>query len=224
MSDMKMKRQKEIFIASEADAWYERNREAVARQDLTQDSICRAVMEFAPSTNPKGAPLSILEVGCGEGLRLSWLASQLGAQVHGIEPSAKAVAAAQARGVDAQCGTADSLPFADASFDIVLFGFCLYLCDPEDLFRIAAEADRVLKAPSWLVVHDFFASAHSRRPYHHAEGVMSNKMDFRKLFDWHPAYTCYSHRLSAHGLLGFSDDPHEWVSTSILRKQSLAKA
>lgn len=219
-----MKQQKEIFLASEADAWYERNHEAVARQDLTQDPICCAVMELAPITSPSGAPLSILEIGCGEGLRLSWLALRLGAKVHGIEPSAKAVAAAQARGVDARRGTADSLPFLDASFDFVLFGFCLYLCDSEDLFRVAAEADRVLKASSWLVVHDFFASAHTSRPYHHTAGVMSNKMDFRKLFDWHPAYTCYSHRLSAHGLSGFSDDPQEWVSTSILRKQALAKA
>lgn len=218
-----MKRQKEIFLASEADAWYERNREAIARQDLAQDPICRAVMEFAPDVKTYGTPLSILEVGCGEGLRLSWLATRFGAQVHGIEPSAKAVAAAQARGVDARRGTADSLPFTDASFDIMLFGFCLYLCDPEDLFCVAAEADRVLKAPSWLVVHDFFASAHTRRPYHHTAGVMSNKMDFRKLFDWHPAYTCYSHRLGTHGLPGFSDDPQEWVSTAILRKQALAK-
>ena len=221
---VKTKRQKEIFLASEADAWFERNREAVARQDLTQDPICRAVMEFAALSNTNGAPLSILEVGCGEGLRLSWLATRLGAQVHGIEPSAKAVAAARERGVDARRGTADSLPFAGASFDIVLFGFCLYLCDPEDLFRIAAEADRVLKAPSWLVVHDFFARTHASRPYHHMAGVMSNKMDFRRLFDWHPAYTCYSQRLSAHGLPGFSDDPQEWVSTSILRKQVLGKA
>ena len=218
------KRQKEIFLASEADAWYERNREALARQDRGQDPICRAVMEFARGVKTGGAPLSIMEVGCGEGLRLSWLGKELGAQVHGIEPSAKAVAAAQARGVDAKRGTADSLPFEDASFDIVLFGFCLYLCDPEDLFRVAAEADRVLKATSWLVVCDFFASAHTSRPYHHTAGVMSNKMDFRKLFDWHPAYTCYFHRLSAHGLPGFSDDPQEWVSTSILRKQALAKA
>jgi SAM-dependent methyltransferase len=218
------KRQKEIFLASEADAWYERNREALACQDLAHDPICRAVMEFAPGLKNRGAPLSILEVGCGEGLRLSWLANVLCAQVHGIEPSAKAVAVAQARGVDARRGTADSLPFNDGSFDIVLFGFCLYLCDPEDLFRVAADADRVLKAPSWLVVHDFFANSHTRRPYHHTAGVMSNKMDFRKLFDWHPAYTCYSHRLSAHGLPGFSDDPQEWVSTSSLRKQALAKA
>jgi ubiquinone/menaquinone biosynthesis C-methylase UbiE len=217
------KRQKEIFLASEADAWYERNREALERQNLGQDPICRSVMELAPAANTWGTPMSILEVGCGEGLRLSWLAKELGAQVHGIEPSAKAVAAAQARGVDVKRGTADSLPFDDAHFDILLFGFCLYLCDPEDMFRVAAEADRVLKAPSWLVVHDFFASAHTRRPYHHKAGVMSNKMDFRKLFDWHPAYTCYSHRLSAHGLTEFSDDPQEWVSTSILRKQALAK-
>jgi hypothetical protein len=29
-------------------------------------------------------------------------------------------------------------------------------------------------------------------------------------------------RLLAHGLSGFADDPQEWVSMSILRKQALA--
>jgi ubiquinone/menaquinone biosynthesis C-methylase UbiE len=115
------------------------------------------------------------------------------------------------------------LPWDDGSFDVLLFGFCLYLCDPEDLFRIAAEADRVLKPTSWLLIHDFFSPAHIRRPYHHKNGVITNKMDFRKLFDWHSAYSCYYHRVSAHGAHGFTDDPQEWVATSILRKQALGK-
>ena len=206
---VRSKQQKDIFLESEADAWFERNQEAVARQDFARDPICRALLELVGSA--LGQPsLSILEVGCGSGLRLQWLAEHLGARVAGIEPSGKGVAEACARGVDARRGTAEALPWGDASFDVVLFGFCLYLCDPTDLFRIAAEADRVLKPRSWLVLHDFFAAGHVRRLYHHNPAVMSSKMDYRRLFDWHPAYTCYAHRLVAHGERGFSDDPQEW--------------
>ena len=43
-------------------------------------------------------------------------------------------------------GTADKLPFEDQSVDILVYGFCLYLCDREDMFNIAAEANRVIKS------------------------------------------------------------------------------
>ena len=217
----KQTQQREIFLDSEADAWFERNRDAVARQDFSSDPICESLLEFVQAREDGQPPLSVLEIGCGEGLRLHWLAQQLGVRVSGIEPSVKAVAAACSRGIDAKRGTAETLPWSDASFDVVLFGFCLYLCDIGDLFRIAAETNRVLKPQAWIVVHDFYAAAHAFRPYHHKQGVMSNKMDFRKLFEWHPAYTCYSHRISAHGIRGSSDDPQEWVATSVIRKHTV---
>lgn len=213
--------QKDIFLLTEADAWYERNSVALAGKSFSEDPICKAVCEFAESTKLDREPLSILEVGCGDGARLAWLAKSLGAAVYGIEPSGRAVEVACGLGVDAIRGTADSLPWNSSSFDIVIFGFCLYLCDPEDLFRIAYEADRVLKAESWLVLHDFFSPTYTQRTYHHKAGILSRKLDFRSLFSWHPAYTCYSHRVSAHGQLGFSDDQQEWVATSVLRKRSI---
>ena len=58
------------------------------------------------------------------------------ADCYGIEPSAQAVAAACAKGINVMQGTADVLPFDNQSFDIVIFGFCLYLCDREDLFEL----------------------------------------------------------------------------------------
>jgi ubiquinone/menaquinone biosynthesis C-methylase UbiE len=213
--------QKDIFLHSEADAWFERNREACAKQDFkSNDPVTAAILDIGRSPQVAGNRLKILEVGCGEGRRLAWLAEHIDAEVHGVEPSAKAVSEACQRGVSALQGTADSLPYSDASFDIVVFGFCLYLCDQQDLFQIAQEANRVLKPDAWLVIHDFFAPTPMRRAYHHKPGVFSHKMDFRTLFDWHPAYTCYAHRLVHHGLSEFSDDQQEWVAISTLRKKT----
>lgn len=213
--------QKDIFLQSEADAWFQRNQHSVAERDfLTDDPVTAATVEIAHLSQyvNKKEKLQILEVGCGEGRRLSWFMENLNADVFGVEPSALAVEQACSRGVKAQRGTAENLLFEDAKFDIVIFGFCLYLCDRQDLFRIAQEADRVLKPDAWLVINDFFAPTPVRREYHHRPGVFSYKMDYRSLFDWHPAYTCYAHRLNHHGVNAFTDDPQEWVGTSVMRK------
>jgi SAM-dependent methyltransferase len=213
--------QKDIFLESEADAWFQRNQVAIALKNFaTDDPVTATIIDIAAQSSPEGRPLRVLEVGCGEGSRLSWLADQLSVDVYGVEPSTMAVEQALAKGVKATRGTADTLPYEDGAFDVLIYGFCLYLCDRQDLFRIAQEADRVLKSDGWLVIHDFFASTAVRREYHHKSGVFSYKMDYRKLFDWHPAYTCFSHKVGHHGQASFTDNAAEWVSTSVLRKKA----
>ncbi|MCI2807806.1 class I SAM-dependent methyltransferase [Eoetvoesiella caeni] len=212
--------QKDIFLASEADAWFERNHQACLERDFANDDlVARIVARIVSRVSLHGGgPIKLLEIGCGEGRRLEWLAKNFNIEVYGIEPSAKAVEQACSRGVKAQRGTADTLPFETASFDIVVFGFCLYLCDRQDLFRIACEADRVLKPKAWVIINDFFSSTPMKREYHHKSGMYSYKMDYRTIFDWHPAYTCYEHKLTSHSLGDLIDDPQEWVAISLLRK------
>jgi len=93
------------------------------------------------------------------------------------------------------------------------------LCDRQDLFRIAQEANRVLKSDSWLVINDFYAPHPIKREYHHKPGVYSYKMDYRQLFSWHPAYTCFAHKVTFHGRNEFTDEAQEWVATSVMRKK-----
>jgi len=212
--------QKNIFLESEADAWFERNHAAIAGRDYSSnDSLTSSIVGLiqGPSLN-SGETIKILEVGCGEGRRLEWLAKNTGVEVYGIEPSQKAVDLAISRGVKAKRSTADQILFDDAMFDIVIFGFCLYLCDRKDLFRIAKEADRILKDKSWLLIQDFYSKTPIERDYHHLLGLKSYKMDYKTLFDWHPSYTSYSYQVHHHGSVKFTDDPSEWVATSILRK------
>ena len=210
-------KQKEIFLESEGDAWFSRNQQRVAARRLPDDdALLRELLEFLPTTTGKG--LKVLEVGCGDGARLAWLKDQMHAECFGIEPSAQAVADARAKGINAQQGTADALPFDSRSFDIVMFGFCLYLCDREDLFQIASEADRVLRLPGWLMMMDFYTPIPTARIYHHRPGVQSHKMDYRTLFTWHPDYECMTHKVRHHGEKRYTDATDEWVAVSVLRK------
>ena len=213
--------QKDVFLESEADAWFARNRNAISKRDFAvDDSVCQKLFQILEThKDQSNDPLRILEVGCGEGARLAWLAESMNADVYGIEPSAQAVDVALNRGVKAQRGTADSLPFDSATFDVVIFGFCLYLCDREDLFQIASEADRVMKSSGWLIIQDFFAQQAVANEYHHRPGIQSYKMDYRQLFSWHPAYTCLSHDIVHHGNQMPTDDKSEWMATSVLRKR-----
>ncbi len=209
-------KQKEIFLQSEGDAWFNRNQHVVAGRKLPDDDpVLREVLDLL-SVNTIG--LKVLEVGCGDGTRLAWLKGNLHADCYGIEPSAQAVTAVCAKGINVQQGTADALPFDGQSFDLVIFGFCLYLCDREDLFRIASEADRVLRSPGWLIILDFFSRIPRAKTYHHSPGVQSYKMDYRTLFTWHPSYECMTHKVRHHADSNYTDASDDWIAVSVLRK------
>jgi len=209
-------KQKEIFLKSEGNAWFNRNKDKLDKRKFPDDdSLLMEYMELLPSL---GKDIKILEIGCGNGNRLAWLKNKTGADCYGVEPSFDAVEEANERGLYVKQGSADDLAFDDREFDVVIFGFCLYLCDREDLFKIAKEADRVLKSPGWLLITDFYSSTTLKCEYHHKEGLYSYKMDYRNLFSWHPAYECMTHKVRHHVENKYTADENEWVAVSVLRK------
>lgn len=90
-----------------------------------------------------GSQISVLDLGCGDGLLLSLLESD-GVHGTGLDLSETAVKKAQARGLDARAHDfAKPLPYADRTFDIVVMLDVLeHLYDPATLL---AEATRVSK-------------------------------------------------------------------------------
>ncbi len=95
----------------------------------------------------------VLDVACGTGV-LAWAAHQrLGpaAAVFGLDPSLGMIQAAKKRGVQALVvGTAESLPFASATFDALFVGYALrHFSDLELVFR---EFRRVLREGGQLLM------------------------------------------------------------------------
>jgi ubiquinone/menaquinone biosynthesis C-methylase UbiE len=208
--------QKDRFLSGEGDAYYARNAAALsaaeiaARHDPVLDLLRR--MSSKPSR--------VLEVGCANGWRLTLL-RQLGAvECCGVDPSSAAIEDGSIRDPELhlQVGTADRLPFPDRSFDMLIFGFCLYLCDPHDHFRIVAEADRVLMSPGSLIIFDFDPPLPYRNTYTHVKGVYSYKMDFADLFTSHPAYRTLAKFSEGHG--GAAQTPDNSVAATLIRKDS----
>jgi ubiquinone/menaquinone biosynthesis C-methylase UbiE len=94
-------------------------------------------------------PARVLEVGCGWGELAEWLARDTAAQVVAVDLSERMVELARARGVDAQVGDVQELPFADGSFDVAVAAWMLY--HVPDLDRGLSEVARVLRPGGILV-------------------------------------------------------------------------
>jgi SAM-dependent methyltransferase len=107
---------------------------------------------------------SLLDLGCGDGTFCAFVARR-GAIVHGVdvEPDAIAEALETAPGADLRLGLMESLPWADASFDVVTsFNALQYALDPE---MALSEATRVVRPDGRIAIckwgppaeNDFFA-------------------------------------------------------------------
>ena len=106
-----------------------------------EDAAFHAVAE----TKPK----RIVDIGCGLGELGERFMKELGADVCGVDISPRMVELSRARGVDAQLGDAEALPFPDDDFDCVFAGWVFY--HVPNLEQAIAESARVLTGDGTLV-------------------------------------------------------------------------
>jgi SAM-dependent methyltransferase len=206
--------QKTVLAESEGDAWLVRNRARLRElASGDQDPVVRLLRE--QNVHAK----RVLEIGCSNGWRLDVLCKAIGCSGAGIDPSEQATGEGRQLYPDLELvrGAADALPFESGRFDLVVYGFCLYLCDRGDLFRIVAEGDRVLADGGHLVIYDFLAEVPHRRSYHHDQRLVSYKMNNPTLFLANPAYRSVTqHAFGTDGGAATSDDDR--VAVTLLKK------
>jgi len=209
--------QRDIFLAGEGDAYFRRNASGYDPARAAENPLPLATVRRYLRPGAR-----VLEIGCANGLNLERLRRDPGCAGSGIDPSAGAIAAGRQAfpGLDLQVATADRLPFADASFDLVWFGFCLYLVDRPLLPRVVAEADRVLKDGGFLAIVDFDPDAPVRRRYSHAAGVSSFKTDHARMFLGFPQYVLAEKRPFSHAGERWDADPGERVAVQVLAKNN----
>lgn len=181
--------QKDIMMQSEGDAWLARNRDKLGHEDEVTHLITSVI---------KKRPTRVLEIGCANGWRLAKLRDMYSAEVMGVEPSMQAAIEAAALKVPVHQTTASCLPVDNTSFDLIIYGFCLYLTDPQDWLLIAAEGDRALAPGGHIIINDFGDFEPTRGvPYEHDRRLTSWHFDWAKLWLAHPRYTMVHRRWSA---------------------------
>jgi Methylase involved in ubiquinone/menaquinone biosynthesis len=205
-------RQRDLFLESEGDRYFERN----ATKDINS-SACAFYRNFIKPGD------RVLEIGCSSGKNLEYLQMSAGCEAYGIDPSAKAIETGKRSFEELKLtiGTSDRLDFSDKFFNVVIFGFCLYLVDRELLARSVAEADRVLKNEGYLIITDFDAKFPLKRPYKHKPGVFSYKMDYAALFLANPSYSMADKQCFSHVEQQFNPDPADRVASVALYKNHL---
>jgi SAM-dependent methyltransferase len=149
----------------------------------TANPLVRAMIDgFFSRLGDLVAPLrsaSTLDAGCGEGETLVRLGPLLGERIAAVDLSSYSVGRVGERlpGVDARVASVTDLPFAEASFDLVL---CLevleHLDDPAaavgELVRVAA-ADVVVSVPyePWFRIGSLLRGKYVRTLGNHPEHV-----------------------------------------------------
>jgi ubiquinone/menaquinone biosynthesis C-methylase UbiE len=209
-------KQREIFLTGEGNAWFQRNSLGLETLDDLSDIVVKAI-NFAELSPPQ----RILEIGCADGARLKVIKKVFPeSKCYGIDPSDEAIDKGKKHGFDLQVGTADNLPFERDFFDVILFGFSLYLCDRGDLFKIAYEADRCLCNKGYLIIKDFQPPFPYKNGYVHYEGLSSFKMDYASMFTWNPSYTEIFSIISGHHGYSQREIPDERIGVKILYKSN----
>jgi SAM-dependent methyltransferase len=177
-------KQKNLFLEGEGDRWFDRNR-GVLVKPIDDDPVCLAMV----LTGMK--PKRVAEIGCANGWRLALLRERYGCDIIGVEPSMEAcIDAAATYRVPVVQSTASN-PALSPPFDVLIYGFCLYLTDPADWLQIAAEGNALLSPGGHLIIHDFAPTSllpHARR-YEHRSGILSYHYDFSELWLGCPLYS-----------------------------------
>jgi SAM-dependent methyltransferase len=108
------------------------------------------------------APKRVLDVGCGTGEFVGWVARETSSAVVGLDQSERMVALTRQRGVQAVVGDVQHLPFHDAYFDCVTALWMLFHVPA--LGDALAEIARVLR-PDGLLVAVTNGAEHLRELY-----------------------------------------------------------
>ncbi|MFM7620643.1 MAG: class I SAM-dependent methyltransferase [Alphaproteobacteria bacterium] len=220
-----MNNQKNKFINGEANCWFTRNKSAMKLDDENtdispyEDFIIKNLSQFH---NNK---IKILEIGCSNGKKLAKLRQIFPySDLYGIDPSKNAIKDGKNffknnKQIFLETGTSDELNFSNCYFDIVIFGFCLYLVDRDLLFKSISEADRVLKNKGFLIITDFDYNGFKKNSYHHLNGIFSYKQDYSKIFEHSGLYHTVSKISYSHISSFFNELKEERISSTLLFKE-----
>ena len=212
-----MENQEKQFLNAEGDEWFKRNVCKISENSPEISILCNWLMPFQAEIQ------NIFEIGSGCGNKLSQMCWQLDSRGYGIDPSSLAVEFAN-KNYGAKCkfdvGTADALPINRKKFDVIHFGFCLYLVSRNRLKECLKQADLLLKPGRFLSIVDFDPQYPHENDYSHCQGIKSHKDLYYKMFCDLGNYTLVNKYSFSENKLYFSLDSYARVSLTLLFKEN----
>lgn len=175
--------QKNVFLETEANDWFARNRKIIDEYKGNEDAVVNMVNRYSLGNS------NVLEIGASAGHKLNYLKQHYQCNVCGVEPSLQAIDYGKVKygfsNEELVQATADEMGFfKENQFDVVIVGFVFYVIDRGLLLKVAAEINRILKNGGSLIIVDFFSAIPQRNVYHHLpnQNMYSYKQDYGDLF------------------------------------------
>ncbi len=212
--------QSQIFLSSEADHWYLRNKEKleVIKQSIATDILLKTCKPYSDQIK------NVLEIGCASAQKLEIITREFEATGYGIDPSELAINDARSRfsamGLNAtfSVGVSSDLPYLEKSMDLVLLGFFLYVVGRNELESTINEINRVTKPGGFLLIEDFDYGMPITKEYVHHRDLRTYKENYARYFIDDFGYYLIEKHSYSHSNNAFHMDPDERVSTQILFK------
>jgi SAM-dependent methyltransferase len=210
------KNQTDIFIQSESDAWYLRNKAALGAASQA-DSVLGLFELY--HLRPKTA----LEIGAADGYRLDRMRRLWGTRGTAVEPSSEAIRAGRKKypAVRFVQAPAHAVPVR-RSFDAVIVNFVLHWVARPLLARSLGEIDRLVKPGGYLAVGDFYPRRPVNVRYHHLadQAVYTYKRDYPRHFLSTGRYEMIALLTRHHASHGLSADyqDRDRAAVALLRK------
>jgi len=183
-----MLNQSKIFLKSEGNSWYKRNKPITDQDSLNKKPFTIELEKIIQKY--KNKKIKILDIGCANGRILNYLKKKFPlVQVFGLEPSKLAIKNKLNSKINMKHGDASKLPYYNNKFDLLIYCASLMYTDSKDLFKIVYEANRVSKQSAHIAILDFYSKDINYVKYKHKKGIFVRKMDYSKIFLWHPFYS-----------------------------------
>ena len=114
----------------------------------------------------------------------------------------------------------DDLSFFNNKFDLVHFGFCLYLVSRNKINDVIKQADQLLKSGKFLSIIDFDPHNSYENEYSHFKGLKSYKENYYKMFCDLGNYSVVNKFSYSEKSFCFSKNENDRISLVLLFKEN----
>lgn len=219
------KKQENIFIDQEADAWFERNSTKVTKPVSINDMVIEGILSI---NLPKSG--SFIDLGGGVGAvsaRITKLYPKWSGTV--LEPSKKAIKHGSKifpwiNFISGSISKKKDMP--KKVYDMAIISMVFTWIDRNLLTQAVANIDNLVRPGGYIIIKDFYTPNPKVNNYHHAEGVLTYKQDYPLLFTSTNLYTellKVKKKIKTHTSFDETDIYDQWMMTSILQKDMLGR-
>ena len=213
------KSQEDIFITSEADAWFERNISKATEAASKEHNVIKGMISCKLPISG-----SFIDLGGGTGTVAAGII-KLFPKWKGtvLEPSQKARTLGlktfpMVDFIHGSLSKKENIP--NKSYDLAIISMVFTWIDRNLLSQAIANTDSLVKPGGHIIIQDFYAPFPKINNYHHKEGLFTYKQDYTLPFIALNTYLELYKKTSSISHANYDNkDPYDvWLTTSVLQK------